>query len=117
MPIRRQRDRSTASRKTWFCVLLGLLLLNNPFLTITTSSHGLSIQHPPSFRATVAASELQHFSPVDGQAFAAPELGTFSPLLLQPDREVYSAVSPTVALPRVISDFSASLWFRPPPIV
>src|ERR1700731_3586172 len=41
------------------CFVLFALLLYNPFFTILSTSHDLSIQHPLSYRATLAGSELR----------------------------------------------------------
>src|SRR5215831_6006488 len=50
----------------WVCLILAILLLYNPFFAVPHSGSSLEIGHRASHRATVGASELQHFSPVDG---------------------------------------------------
>ena len=74
------------------------------------------MSHLPSYRATIASSELQHFTPVSAQndftAQAAPpsnDLGPFEANWRQP-RMVSSKV---VSNPQQF--WCASLWFRPPP--
>jgi len=96
---------------------LAVLFLYNPFLTIYGSSPVLKVEHPPSFRATVASSELQlsRISQVQPEvcapqeailervvAAAAPGLSTRAPL------EVPLDFQPQI--------FAENLWFRPPPV-
>jgi hypothetical protein len=40
-------------------VLLAVLSLYNPFLTVSGTCDVLHVHHPPSFRATIASSELR----------------------------------------------------------
>ena len=99
------------------CFLLAALFLYNPFLTIYGSSPVLKVQHPPSFRATVASSELQ----LSRVSQVQPEVST-------PLEAVLEAVAPAaapVAHTRVPQQepldfqpqiFAESLWFRPPPV-
>src|ERR1700747_2409509 len=47
---------------TWecaFCLLLTLFLLYNPFLGVPSATGKTHVQHPASYRATIASSELQ----------------------------------------------------------
>ena len=99
------------------CFLLSVLFFYNPFLTIYGSSPVLKVQHPPSFRATVASSELQ----LSRVSQVQPEVST-------PLEAVLEAVAPAaapVAHTRVPQQepldfqpqiFAESLWFRPPPV-
>src|SRR5258708_14158484 len=57
-PIRAQRLR------VWICVLLGALLLYNPFAALYLSHYTLEVHTLQRNRASVGASELHHFSPV-----------------------------------------------------
>lgn len=100
----------------WMCLVLPLLLLCNPFLA-SESSGALSLRHPPSYRGTVASSELQKFKSQESrEAIAIAEsdlLAGFALLLpqLQP-----SAKSGDTEAPRFADRFlSGNLWFRPPP--
>jgi hypothetical protein len=94
-------------------VLLIGLVVYNPFLALTNHADGLSYQALARHRATVGATEMQHFSPMQaetGQLQAIVErielvvektefsLGTF-----QPER------------PAKRPELTASVWFRPPP--
>jgi hypothetical protein len=93
-------DRRTASYwRGWVCLFLALLMLYNPFAASLSSDGALNICHRASNRATVGASELQHFSFANGRD---PRLTQSLPDL---PRET--------SLPQQI--FGASLWFRPPP--
>jgi outer membrane protein TolC len=61
------RERIAAPRRhAWACFCLVLFLLYNPYMVAPSSPDGLNIRHPASHRATVGASELQHFSPANG---------------------------------------------------
>jgi hypothetical protein len=99
------------------CFFLSVLFFYNPFLTVYGSSPVLKVQHPPSFRATVASSELQ----LSRVSQVQPEVST-------PLEAVLEAVAPAaapVAHTRVPQQepldfqpqiFAESLWFRPPPV-
>jgi hypothetical protein len=110
--------RSVSRWGAGLCLFLAVLFLYNPFFTIYGSPSGLNVRHPLSIRGTVASSELRRSliqeekleidSPqeavVDELEFSvASAIGTFIPQekLLDPKREV----------------LSASLWFRPPPVL
>jgi hypothetical protein len=86
--------------KVFLCAVLALLFLYNPFVALPSSST-LSIQHNPSYPATIASSELQNFSPSDSREFLpSPSfsflLGFCSPLL--PVSDVWN--NPIPASPR-----------------
>jgi hypothetical protein len=79
----------------WFrgaCFALIVLLLHNPYLTAPARAGGVNVSHLPSYRATIASSELQHFTPVsaaqnDFTAEASPswtDLGPFEANWRQP---------------------------------
>ena len=99
------------------CLFLAALFLYNPFFTIYGSSPVLKVQHPPSFRATVASSELQ-----------LSRVSQVQPEVSAPLEAVLEAVAPAaapVAHTRVPRQepldfhpqiFPESLWFRPPPV-
>jgi len=98
------------------CFCLALFLLYNPFMAATSSQGGLNVRHPASNRATVGASELQHFSPTDGRG----ELSTQAASALVPVAPLPEASSQVFEFfPQVVSHpqqfFSSGLWFRPPP--
>jgi len=111
-------ERSEVPRwRAWVCFCLALFLLYNPYLAAPSSADGLNVRHPASNRATVGASELQHFSPADGRdKLSAHATDAVEPLAS------FLEVSSTQAfefLPQVVSPpqqfFGSSLWCRPPP--
>ena len=57
-PIRAQK------LQVWICVLLAALLLYNPFAALYYSHDTIEVHTLQRNRASVGASELQHFSPV-----------------------------------------------------
>src|SRR5277367_5167824 len=67
MKMRRQRRGQGDARnivRVLVCLLLFGLLIFNPFATLSSASAGLAYQAGPRHRATVGASEMQHFSPI-----------------------------------------------------
>jgi hypothetical protein len=100
------------------CLTLVALFLYNPFLTIYGASPVVNIQHPLSYRATIASSELRRCTVEPAkplvpalQAAAAFELTQSAATDEAPPvlpRDLFRAV------PQVIC---GSLWFRPPPIL
>jgi len=103
-------------RYRWVCLLLATLLLYNPFIAGPRSGHSLEVCHPASHRATVGASEMQHFSPADGWGYLAAldvtETGVALPLLdLAAQSFLVSSSFPLFTQ----QFFGPGLWFRPPP--
>ena len=109
-PIRAQRLR------IWVCVLLAVLVLYNPFIVLYYSHHTIEVHTLQRNRASVGASELQHFSPVqediqqadmdlvsNREEVAAPAGGYLARGF---EREV--EVPP--------SDIVFKVWSRPPPL-
>jgi hypothetical protein len=103
----------------WFrgaCFALIVLLLHNPYLIAPAKAGGINVSHLPSYRATIAASELQHFTPTNVQyAFTAQAGPAWRDLLpLQADwRQPRITASQVVSPPQQF--WCAGLWFRPPP--
>lgn len=108
-------------RHALVCLLLPLMLLCNPFLAAPGSSNGaLSLHHPPSYRATVASSELLKFRNPEGldlTAFAACDLSHAFALLTPPLRASLQQSVANECLPPPDQFLSGNLWFRPPPTV
>jgi hypothetical protein len=103
-------------RHQWVCLFLVFSLLYNPFLTAPRTASGLEVCHPASHRATVGASELQHFVSAAGQDF--PGFTDLAPtevpvLLPAPPGSISFPVSHGLYPPQQL--LCASLWFRPPP--
>ena len=97
------------------CVLLVALLIYNPFAALTGSSGRVSYEKLARNRASVGASELQHFSPVsrpDVKTEANVDVPSVEPVRIEqeekPAREL-GWVLP--ADPALLSE----VWFRPPP--
>lgn len=100
------------------CLVLAGLLLYNPFLTIYGDSQILNIQHPLSYRATVASSELRRCTVEPPKALipALEAAVAFGRMQLAATKEVVLAVPRALSrsIPAVVF---YSLWFRPPPIL
>jgi hypothetical protein len=110
-------DRCAAPRwHAWVCFCLAFFLLYNPYQSALSSGDSLNVRHPASNRATVGASELQHFSPADER----DTLSTHHPaavvaFVLLPDVSPQAfAHYPQVASPPQ-QFYGSNLWFRPPP--
>jgi hypothetical protein len=109
------RKPDACSLRAVVCFLLAILFLYNPFSVIAGPGHGLHVRHPVSFRATVASSELGHYTAETAktllQALAAVprELMQVAPLYT-------AAAFRSEALPLPLPQAGCnSLWFRPPP--
>lgn len=102
-------------RRNWICVLLIGLLLYNPFLALTSVSHGLAYHELARHRASVGASEMQHFAPVQIEN-ASPDVGVAARMgeLLAPQEEAVSLHNGQEHLLLLLEGMT-SLWFRPPP--
>jgi hypothetical protein len=87
-------------------------LLYNPFFTVLNISRDLNVQHPVSYRATVASSELRR-SAVEPAPLLIPALIAAVLATILPPYEV-GQVQPVdfVSLPQASCD---NIWFRPPP--
>ena len=102
--------------KPYMCLLVALLALYNPFLSVASSSRALSINHIPSYRATVASSELQHFSPTDGRkTFSVPVTVLLDWFALSVTLSVGRAIEGSTQHIHACQHLCADLWFRPPP--
>jgi hypothetical protein len=107
--------RAAVRRRVFVCLLLGLLFLFNPFLLTPQSACGLSLLHPPSYRATVASAELLKFKNPDNPdasiSVDCEEIEGF--LLAHPQTS-----APQVGAEEFFSPgplLSGNVWFRPPP--
>src|SRR5215467_13521878 len=102
--------------RRWACISLTLFLLYNPFFVPMHSPSGLDFSRPASHRATVGASELQHFTPANGWGYLLA--GDFAETVILAPLPQLSAES-LFAFP-LFSLFSpqflgSGLRFRPPP--
>lgn len=107
----------TTKKQAWMCLLLSLLFLYNPYLAVQGPSGALSVGHRPSYRATVAASELMRFeNPESRESIAIANLDLFVAFhLLQPQLQTSAGHCNAEILPPVDQFLSGNLWFRPPP--
>jgi hypothetical protein len=90
------------------------VLLYNPFFTILDISNVLNVQHPLSYRATLAGSELRRCT-FEAAPSLIPVLGlALGTNLFLPSQPLAHAVqqNDVISLPQVSCD---SIWFRPPP--
>jgi hypothetical protein len=101
------------------CLLLVALCLYNPFQAAAPSSDSLNIRHSASNRATVGASELQHFSPTDVRKVFSVSLAVlFGWFELPVSLPLNSAVDVCDAhQPYSCQFLSSDFWFRPPPAI
>src|SRR5579863_3967868 len=104
----------------WFaavCLALIVLLIHNPYILAPAKAAGLNVSHLPSYRATVAASELQHFTPASAKSLFTVRAGLlwngFGPS--EPGGAQPHIVGPQVASPPQ-QFWCPSLRFRPPPL-
>jgi hypothetical protein len=100
----------------WICFCLALFLLYNPYLAAPSSSGDSKVCHPASNRATVGSSELQHFSPADGEdKLSTHAAAVVETLVALPEVSSQAfQLLPQVASPRH-QFFGSGLRFRPPP--
>src|SRR5512136_2841595 len=107
-------ERSAMPRwHAWICFCLALFLLYNPYMAAPNSTNGLNVRHPASNRATVGASELQHFSPADGRDnFSTDVASTVLPLasFTEASSHAFKLFPQVVSPPQQF--FGSSLWFR-----
>lgn len=118
--MHRSRQLDSGSRNfAWragLCLFLALLFFYNPFFTIYGSPAGVSAQHPPSFRGTVASSELRRS--VVKQAVPKPDAPEEAVLEVVQRPAVLRAATVRSQEEPHLSEKEAtlgSLWFRPPP--
>jgi hypothetical protein len=104
-------------RQVFVCLLLALLFFFNPFFLPPESASGLSLLHPPSYRATVASAELLKFkNPENLNASTiadCEEIEGFLPSQ-QEQQTSETRVSADEPLPADLL-LSGNVWFRPPP--
>jgi hypothetical protein len=100
------------------CVLVLLigLLLYNPFLTLIGHADGLAYQALARHRATVGASEMQHYPPVQGESAQLEVIAEeiFAAVVVVDTNKSASHIRKDLTLPQR-PELIASVWFRPPP--
>jgi hypothetical protein len=115
MPQQKQPIRAQSLR-VWMCVLLAALILYNPFAALCFSHGTIEVHTLQRNRASVGASELQHFSPVqDDIPQADINLAANREELVAPaETFVARGFEREVELPQ--SDIVSKVWSRPPPL-
>jgi hypothetical protein len=114
-----KQSRHGAVRLPWraVCLVLGLLLLYNPFFTICPAAGpDATFQHHVSYRSTVAASELgcsnlQQHREVSVEPIVALVATLFD--AVRPAEVI--APRPSEETVAVSDGFASALWSRPPP--
>ena len=101
--------------RLWFCVLLAALILYNPFAAICQTHSVSEVHSPQRNRATVGASELEHFCPVQDDSLQTD-------LNIEENREEVAVPAESfvargfereVEVPQ--PDIARQVWSRPPP--
>jgi hypothetical protein len=108
---------SSAQLYIFVCLLLTLSFLFNPYLFAAGSEGGLNVRHHASYRATVAFSELEKYSPQvsqDSHEFVAHLFTSIFSLV--PDTALHFFLR-GLDLPLGRKFICANLRFRPPPTV
>ncbi|HET7105704.1 MAG TPA: hypothetical protein VFI38_02770 [Candidatus Acidoferrum sp.] len=109
-PIRARR------LNVWICALLAALLLYNPFAAVCVSHGTFEVHTLQRNRASVGASELQHFCPVqDGSQQVEVNLESNREEVAEPaETFVAHGYEREVEVPQ--SDIVSKIWSRPPPL-
>lgn len=110
-PIRAQR------LHVWVCALLAALILYNPFAALCFSHGTFEVHTLQRNRASVGASELQHFSPVqDGSRQADLNLESNPEAVAVPAGSyVVRGFEKELEIPQ--SAIVSRIWSRPPPLL
>jgi hypothetical protein len=114
-PCRQDHQRSRNLWRMFVAAMLIGLVLYNPFLALVNHSGGFTYQALARNRATVGASEMQHFTPI--QKDAAPFEATVERICAELVVEKTDFPSP-IFQPEILPqrpELTNSVWFRPPP--
>jgi hypothetical protein len=100
------------------CLFLAVLFVYNPFFTIYGSPSGLSFRHPLSVRGTLASSELRRSLVKDVKPkVETPQEAGLSQLEFSVASEIGTFIPEEESFTQKQEILSASLWFRPPPVL
>jgi hypothetical protein len=99
------------------CVLLAALILYNPFAALCFSHGTIEVHTLQRNRASVGASELQHFCPVqdDNQQADLNLESSRAEVAVPAGSYVARGFEREVEVPQ--SDIASEVWSRPPPLV
>jgi hypothetical protein len=115
----RKQSGDGAVRLPWraICLVLGVLLLYNPFFTICPAAGpDATIQHHVSYRSTVAASELGCSNLQQHPEVSVEPVVAFIATLFDAVRSVeVKAPRPSEETVAASDGFASPLWSRPPP--
>ena len=105
-------------RNVWqvcLCLLLIGFVLYNPFSALIAHSDGLSYQALARHRATIGSSEMQHFSPIQGES--AQLEATVQRICVELVVERNEQPFPTFQVESLPQrpELTTSVLFRPPP--
>ena len=111
--LKRRPGRS--DRRVCLCLLVAVLVVYNPFAALNGSASCHSYERLASNRATIGASELQHFSPV-----SHPEVKTEPAVGLRyaeavPCKREWPLRRDQVEMIPSDPALLGAVWFRPPP--
>jgi hypothetical protein len=96
-------------------VLLILLVMYNPFSALSGYSSSVSYDKLARNRASIGASELQHFSPVSNSALHSDlDIALLTTELLRYSPETEPGTEQREEIPSQSAKL-AGFWFRPPP--
>lgn len=115
MPEKKHPNRAHSLR-VWTCVLLAALILYNPFAALYYSHSTIEVHTLQRNRASVGASELQHFSPVQDdtpQADVNLEANRYE-VVAPAETFVARGFEREVEVPQ--PDVASEVWSRPPPL-
>jgi hypothetical protein len=100
------------------CLLLAVLFFYNPFSTFYASRAGLSFQHPPSIRGTLASSELRRSLVKEVKPkVETPQQADLGHVEFSVASEIRTFIPEEEPLVPKQEILSASQWFRPPPVL
>ena len=102
--------------RVWICMLLAALILYNPFAALCFSHGPIEIHTLQRNRASVGASELQHFSPVQDD-FKQVDLNieaTHEQVAVPAEGFRARGFEREIEIPQ--SDIVSIVWSRPPPL-
>jgi hypothetical protein len=113
-------QKSSGHRRYWqICISASLiaLVLYNPFLSLTKHTDGPEFHRLASHRATVGASEMDHFTPVQAERVeldaAVEEIGAARLIAEKNDAPAPDFLQEEGLPPQ--TELITSTWFRPPP--
>jgi len=115
VPCNRANEKGRALWQMCLSILLIGLVLYNPFLALANHSDGLTYQAMARNRATVGASEMQHFSPIQNDSAQLEATVERICIELALEKTNFSSQPFPVELLPQRPELSANVWFRPPP--